>query len=62
MTLADHPVQAAFWDELISQDGRPRAAAKPLMEHLEGLGLAELQARQDAADLDRLAMGVTFTV
>ncbi len=62
MTLADHPVQAAFWDELISQDGRPRAAAKPLMEHLEGLGLAELQARQDAADLDMLAMGVTFTV
>ena len=32
------------------------------MDHLAGFGLAELQARQDAADLDMLAMGVTFTV
>jgi uncharacterized circularly permuted ATP-grasp superfamily protein len=32
------------------------------MELLDGLGIAELQARQDAADLDMLAMGVTFTV
>ncbi len=62
MTLADHRVQSTFWDELITPDGEPRAAAKPLMDHLAGLGLAELQARQDAADLDMLAMGVTFTV
>ncbi|HEY7068576.1 MAG TPA: circularly permuted type 2 ATP-grasp protein, partial [Acidimicrobiales bacterium] len=66
MTLADHRVQAAedtaFWDELIGPDGRPRPAAAPLLEMLDGLGVAELQARQDAADLDMLAMGVTFTV
>jgi uncharacterized circularly permuted ATP-grasp superfamily protein len=62
MTLADHPVQAAFWDELLHPDGRPRPAAAPLVAHLDGLGLAELQARQDAADLAMLAMGVTFTV
>jgi uncharacterized circularly permuted ATP-grasp superfamily protein len=62
MTLADHRVHQAYWDELIGPDGRPRAAAAPLMELLDGLGVAELQARQDAADLDILAMGVTFTV
>jgi len=62
MTLADHRVQQAYWDELIGPDGRPRPAAAPLMELLDGLGVAELQARQDAADLDILAMGVTFTV
>jgi uncharacterized circularly permuted ATP-grasp superfamily protein len=62
MTLADHRVQTGFWDELIGPDGRPRPAAAPLMDLLDGLGIAELQARQDAADLDMLAMGVTFTV
>jgi uncharacterized circularly permuted ATP-grasp superfamily protein len=62
MTLADHRLQAAFWDELLGPEGRPRPAAGPLVDHLDGLGLAELQARQDAADLDMLAMGVTFTV
>jgi uncharacterized circularly permuted ATP-grasp superfamily protein len=66
MTLADHRVlsarHTAFWDELIGPDGRPRPAAAPLLELLDGLGVAELQARQDAADLDMLAMGVTFTV
>jgi uncharacterized circularly permuted ATP-grasp superfamily protein len=66
MTLAAHRVlsarHTAFWDELIGPDGRPRPAAAPLLELLDGLGVAELQARQDAADLDMLAMGVTFTV
>jgi uncharacterized circularly permuted ATP-grasp superfamily protein len=62
MTLADHRVQPAFWDELLGPEGRPRRAAGPLVDHLDGLGVTELQARQDAADLDMLAMGVTFTV
>ena len=62
MTLADHRVQTGFWDELIGPDGRPRPAAAPLMDLLDGLGIAELQARQDAADLDILTMGITFTV
>jgi hypothetical protein len=32
------------------------------MELIDALGVTELQARQDDADLDILAMGVTFTV
>ena len=32
------------------------------MSHLRALGTLELQARQDQADLDILAMGITFTV
>ena len=72
MSLADHAAsraeataqdaKAALWDELLQSDGRARRAAAPLVEHLESLGVAELAARQDAADLDMLAMGVTFTV
>jgi uncharacterized circularly permuted ATP-grasp superfamily protein len=66
MTIADHRVNArarsAVWRELVDADGQPRPAATALLEHLRGLGLSELQARQDAADLEILAMGVTFTV
>jgi uncharacterized circularly permuted ATP-grasp superfamily protein len=50
------------WDELLDADGRPRPAAGALVEHIRGMGLSELQARQDAADLDILGMGITFTV
>ncbi|HMG42325.1 MAG TPA: circularly permuted type 2 ATP-grasp protein [Acidimicrobiales bacterium] len=50
------------WDEMLDHDGEPRQGAGALVEHLRGLGLSELQARQDAADLDILGMGITFTV
>ena len=50
------------WDELLDADGTPRPAAVELVGHLRSLGTAELQARQDLADLDILAMGITFTV
>ena len=68
MSLADHAATRsqgaapAPWDELLHADGRPRKAAAPLVDHLRSLGVSELAARQDAADLDMLAMGVTFTV
>ena len=68
MSLADHTATKAqgatstLWDELLHADGRPRKAAAPLVDHLKTLGVSELEARQDAADLDMLAMGVTFTV
>lgn len=62
MTLADRSLHGTFFDELLDADGQPRAAAKPVVDHLAHLGLAELQARQDAADLDILAMGITFAV
>src|SRR4051795_5829170 len=50
------------WDELLEPDGTPRPAAAQLVSHLRSLGNAELQARQDHADLDILTMGITFTV
>ena len=53
---------AGAWDELLEPDGTPRPAAAQLVSHLRALGSGELQARQDLADLDILAMGITFTV
>jgi uncharacterized circularly permuted ATP-grasp superfamily protein len=50
------------WDELLDADGTPRPAAAELVGQLRALGTAELQARQDLADIDILAMGITFTV
>ncbi len=60
--MADVRTATGAWDELYDQDGAPRSAAAELAEHLESLGLSELQERQDLAELDILAMGITFTV
>jgi uncharacterized circularly permuted ATP-grasp superfamily protein len=62
MTMAELRTTAGTWDELIDADGVPRPAAKALAELLDGLGLAELQERQDLAELDIIALGITFTV
>jgi uncharacterized circularly permuted ATP-grasp superfamily protein len=62
MTMAELRTQAGNWDELFEAGGTPRPAAKALAELLTGLGLAELQERQDLAELDILALGITFTV
>ncbi len=50
------------YDEVFAAEGQPRPAATELASALEHLGAAELQARQDTADLDILTMGITFTV
>ena len=50
------------WNELFAPDGTPRPAATALASMLDALGAAELQVRQDTADLDILTMGITFTV
>ncbi len=62
MTMADLRTQAGMWDELIDVNGEPRAAATALVRQLHELGLAELQQRQDLAELDIVGMGITFTV
>ncbi len=54
--------QPNCWDELVGQDGSPRPAAAALIRHLEALERADLQERQDLADLNILTMGITFTV
>ena len=56
------PRTPSTWDELLDADGAPRPAAVALMEHLDLLGPSELQERQNLADLDILAQGITFTV
>ncbi|HBK45154.1 MAG TPA: hypothetical protein DDZ67_01705 [Xanthomonadaceae bacterium] len=50
------------YDELIDADGRPRAAARALVEYLSGLSGRELAERQAAADVAARLMGITFTV
>jgi len=51
-----------LWDELVDSDGTPRPAAAALVAHLAALEHAELQQRQDLAEIDILTMGITFTV
>ena len=62
MSMAELRTSAAIWDELLEADGSPRAASSELVQQLKGLGLAELQQRQDLAELDIVGMGITFTV
>ncbi|MCR6685897.1 circularly permuted type 2 ATP-grasp protein [Pseudoxanthomonas sp.] len=50
------------YDELIDADGRPRPAARPLIEYLSSLSGRELAERQAAADVAARVMGITFTV
>ena len=60
--MAELRTSADLWDELLEPDGSPRAAATELVQQLQSLGLAELQQRQDLAELDIVGMGITFTV
>jgi uncharacterized circularly permuted ATP-grasp superfamily protein len=62
MTMAQVRAQADAWDELVAADGTPRPAARALLEQLATLEHAEVRERQDLAELDILAMGITFTV
>jgi uncharacterized circularly permuted ATP-grasp superfamily protein len=50
------------WDELLDAVGSPRPVAAELMARLDALGTAELAERQAMAELEIMAMGITFTV
>jgi uncharacterized circularly permuted ATP-grasp superfamily protein len=50
------------WDELLDPDGAARRPAAAIVEAIRRLGVGELRARQDLADLEILALGITFTV
>ena len=52
----------AFYDELVGPGGVPREAAGPLWRHFQALGPEALVERQEAADREIRAVGVTFTV
>jgi uncharacterized circularly permuted ATP-grasp superfamily protein len=62
MTMAQVRTFGDTWDELVLPDGTPRAPATKLVEQLARLEHAELQERQNLAELDILTMGITFTV
>jgi uncharacterized circularly permuted ATP-grasp superfamily protein len=51
-----------FYDELVAPDGEPRPSAAALWSHFARLGPDALADRQDAADREMRAIGVTFTV
>ena len=51
-----------FFDEMFGEDGRPRAAARPLARNIESLPDGELVNRQQAADQALVQMGITFNV
>jgi uncharacterized circularly permuted ATP-grasp superfamily protein len=54
--------RADLWDELLDSDGTPRPCAAALLAQLATLEHAELQQRQDLAEIDIVTMGITFTV
>lgn len=62
MTMAELRTETDTWDELLDADGRPRPGASALVELLAGLGVSEIQERQDLAEIDILSSGITFAV
>jgi uncharacterized circularly permuted ATP-grasp superfamily protein len=51
-----------YFDEMIGEDGKPRAAARPLAKDIERLAEGELVLRQKAAELALVQAGITFNV
>lgn len=51
-----------FFDEMIGEDGSPRAAARPLAKDIELLPEGELALRQQAAESALVQAGITFNV
>ena len=60
--MADLRTLPLLWDELGDAHGNPRPAAAHLVERLRSLDIEELQQRQSLAEVDILALGITFTV
>ena len=62
MSIARLTASSTSWDELLDSEGEARPAAAALVDRLSRLGETELVDRQNLADLEILAMGITFTV
>ncbi len=60
--MAELRTDGETWDELLDGDGNPRPGSTALVDLLEGLGLSEIQERQDLAEIDILSSGITFAV
>ena len=52
----------SHFDELIDPDGRARPAARELLAQLQAMSLDELRGRQQAAEIDIAASGITFSL
>ena len=61
MTFKDYDV-GGFFDELVTESGTPRPAAKLLIRDIESLPEGELELRQQAAERALLEAGITFNV
>ncbi len=53
---------ASAYDELMTPAGKPRAAARRIVNLLRKFSPEEFAARQEAADLSIREMGISFTV
>lgn len=60
--MAELRTDSGTWDELLDGGGLPRPGAAELVGLLAGLGLSEIQERQDLAEIDILSSGITFAV
>lgn len=61
MKFTDYEV-GGFFDELVTESGKPRPAAKLLIRDIESLPRGELQLRQQAAERALMEAGITFNV
>ena len=61
MKLCNYEV-GDFFDEMFGENGRPRAAARPLARNIESLPNGELGNLQTAADRALVQAGITFNV
>lgn len=62
MTTFRHYEPEDFYDELVDAAGRPRPAARLLINKIESLPPGDLALRQQAAEALLLRMGITFNV
>jgi len=58
----DGYVTESYYDELFEADGRPRPAARPIIDRINSLPEGEIEQRQAAAEAALLQMGITFSV
>ena len=61
MTFSGYDV-GGFFDELVTEGGAPRPAARLLIRDIESLPEGELQLRQQAAERALMEAGITFNV
>jgi len=61
MTFANYATEG-FYDELLTDAGKPRPGVEPLVSRLEALGDGELARRQKAAEAALYEAGITFSV